>query len=66
MSNPAVHASNKSSGLLGVCFDKQTGRWMAKISIGNKTKNLGRFADQHKAHSAYVSAKRAHHEGGML
>lgn len=61
-----AHASNKSSGLLGVSFDKQTGLWMAKISVGNCTKNLGRFTDPNMAHSAYVSAKRDYHEGGML
>ena len=58
-----AHVSNKSSGLLGVSFDKQTGRWMAKISILNKTKNLGRFSDKDKAHEAYVTAKRQLHQG---
>lgn len=61
-----AHASNKSSGLLGVSFDKQTGRWHAKISVGNKTKNIGRYADPQTAHAAYVSAKRTCHKGGML
>jgi hypothetical protein len=61
-----AHVSNKSSGLLGVSFDKQTGRWMAKISVGGSTRNLGRFADPCVAHAAYVSAKREYHKGGML
>jgi hypothetical protein len=61
-----AHVSNKSSGLLGVSFDKQTGRWMAKISVSNKTKNLGRFSDQNKAHEAYVAAKRQLHPGATI
>jgi hypothetical protein len=61
-----AHASNKSSGMLGVSMCKQTGRWSAKISVANKTKNLGRFDTADAAHQAYISAKRALHTGGML
>lgn len=58
--------SNRSSGLLGSHFDAQTGRWMAKISVMNKTIHIGRYDTPQEAHTAYVSAKRNLHKGGML
>lgn len=61
-----AHRSNRSSGLQGVSFDARTGRWMAKISLKNRTKNLGRHATPELAHAAYVAAKRAMHEGSTL
>lgn len=61
-----AHRSNRSSGLLGVSYCARTGRWLAKISIDNKTQNLGRFDTSEKAHAAYLQAKRRHHEGNIL
>lgn len=61
-----AHRSNQSSGLLGVSFDARTGRWLSKISVNNKTKNLGRYATPEKAHAAYVSAKKTLHQGSTL
>lgn len=61
-----AQASNLSSGLLGVSFDARTGRWLAKISIDNRTKNLGRHANPQLAHQAYLAAKRTLHEGNTL
>ena len=58
-----AHVSNKSSGFQGVSFDARTNRWMAKISINNTTKNLGRYDTPEQDHSAYLSAKRINHEG---
>lgn len=58
-----AHKSNRSSRLLGVTFDSRNGKWMAKISIANKTRNLGRFASAEAAHIAYRAAKRMLHEG---
>ena len=60
------HRSNRSSGLQGVSFDARTGRWLAKISLQNRTKNLGRYVTPELAHQAYVAAKREMHEGNML
>ena len=61
-----AHCSNRSSGLQGVSFDAQTGRWMAKISLKNRTKNLGRYVTPELAHQAYVAAKREMHKGNTL
>lgn len=61
-----AHISNKSCGLQGASFDKQTGRWSSKISVSNKTKNLGRYDSAQEAHSAYLSAKRALHQGATI
>lgn len=58
-----AHASNKSSGLQGVSYDARTKRWAAKISIQNRTKNLGRYDLPEQAHEVYLRAKRAFHEG---
>ena len=61
-----AHRSNRSSGMQGVSFDARTGRWLAKISLQNRTKNLGRYSTPELAHQAYVSAKRSMHEGSTL
>lgn len=61
-----AHRSNRSSGLQGVSFDSRTGRWLAKISLKNRTKNLGRHDTPELAHQAYVAAKRSMHEGSTL
>ena len=60
-----AHRSNKSSGLLGAHFDQRTGRWLAKISVANKTINIGRFATAQLAHKAYIEAKGAVHNGAV-
>ena len=56
--------SNKSSGLLGVTANR--GRWLAQISIGGKSRNLGRYATPEEAHAVYVAAKRVLHAGCTL
>ena len=61
-----AHRSNKSCGLLGASFDTRTGRWLAKISVNNRTLNLGRHDTAEAAHAAYLVAKRDLHEGAML
>jgi hypothetical protein len=61
-----AHRSNLSSGMQGVSFDARTGRWLAKISVSNRTKNLGRHDSQELAHQAYLTAKRQLHEGNTL
>jgi len=35
--------SNNTSGFMGVCWDKRGRTWNAKISVHNKTINLGQF-----------------------
>lgn len=57
-----ARTSNKSSGLLGVAPNGK--RWMAQIRLGGKkSEYLGTFDTPEEAHHAYLTAKRAHHEG---
>jgi hypothetical protein len=69
----AVNAQNKrraqansATGLLGVSFDKWSGRFAARIDVGGKGVNLGRFDDPKAAHEAYIAAKREFHEGATI
>ena len=58
--NVKTHKDNKS-GLLGVTWDKQTGRWRSRIMVDGVQVNLGRFDDPKEAHQAYLNAKRELH-----
>lgn len=56
--------AGSKSGLLGVSFAKDTGRWAAQIQVAGKNKNLGRrFSSPEAAHAAYLQAKRQLHAG---
>ena len=55
-------ASNKS-GYLGVSWCATDKKWKAQIFSRGKCKSLGRFDSAEIAHQAYLSAKRAIHEG---
>ncbi|MBT9492865.1 MAG: HNH endonuclease [Paucibacter sp.] len=55
--------NNKTSGLLGVSYDKDRRRWFAQIQTKGKTFNLGRFDSPESAHEAYLNAKRQLHAG---
>lgn len=57
---------NKRSGLLGVSWHSQAKRWKAKLQSGGKAKHLGYFDTPELAYEAYLSAKRAQHEGCTL
>lgn len=46
----------RTSKYTGVSFYKQTNRWVASIYIDGKTKTLGYFLDEYKAHLAYQNA----------
>jgi len=54
-------ASNKSTGLLGASYDSESGKYLARIMVDGKGKNLGRFATAEEAHRAYCSAKKIKH-----
>lgn len=56
-------ASNKSSGLLGVTWDKRISKWKAQIKVNQKNLWLGSFSDPQEAHQAYLAAKRSLHAG---
>jgi hypothetical protein len=55
-----------TSGYLGVNWDKAKGKWLARIGLNGKSKNLGRFDTPEEAHAAYVAAKRKLHPFGNL
>lgn len=58
--------TNKSSGLLGVCFDKKYNKYVASIKINYKTIGLGSFKTAQEAHEAYLKAKRELHPFGTI
>lgn len=49
---------NNSSGVMGVSWCAQTGRWKAQINVGKKTLNLGRYKTIELAREARVDAER--------
>lgn len=48
---------NNTSGVTGVCWSKQKGKWMAKIKVDYKTINLGLYSDIEKAVEARKKAE---------
>lgn len=52
---------NNTSGYKGVTFCKQTGRWIAQITVNGKHKHLGRFNTREEAYAAYCVAARELH-----
>lgn len=57
-----VKGRNKgSSAFKGVCFNKQTKKYLAQISIHGKKKHLGRYHTESEAHAAYMKAARKHY-----
>lgn len=61
----AARADNKT-GLLGVCIDKDRGKFKAQIRIDGRNVLIGRFDSAQAAYSAYIDAKRKHHAGCTL
>lgn len=55
--------SNRSSGLLGVTWNKRTCLWKAQIKSRGKNFNLGEYTSPQQAHRAYLKAKRRLHAG---
>lgn len=54
-------AKGSSSQYLGVCWDKQTQKWIAHITKNYKQKCLGRFKTEQEAAEAYDKAAREIH-----
>ena len=61
MQNMYSPRSDNKSGILGVCWDKSRNKWAAKIKVGGRHINLGRYDDKHAAREAYLKAKKAMH-----
>lgn len=59
----AAPLNNKSTKLLGVSHDKESGKFKAYITVFGKQITLGRFVNKDEAHQAYIEAKRKYHEG---
>lgn len=55
--------NNRSTGLLGVGFDKRYNKFRARIFYGGRCYGLGYYDTAEEAHAAYVAAKRLHHPG---
>ena len=58
--NAGISVRN-SSGLKGVSWDSQTGKWRAQIRTGSSSTSLGRFSTPEEAHAAYCAAAQKHH-----
>ena len=68
--SPRINAENKrnpresnSSGYLGVYQPKNYQKWIARLQVRGKGMHIGVFETPEEAHSAYLNAKRKHHEG---
>lgn len=58
--NQRYRTDNKS-GVKGVAFHKDTGKWQAFIRVGNKQRHLGLFANKENAAIARASASSMHY-----
>ena len=52
--------------ILGVTFDKDRGKYMARIILNRHTRHLGRYDTVEAAGTAYITAKREMHPFGVL
>lgn len=52
---------NNTSGVKGVCWDKQREKWVSQIMVAGKTINLGRHDDLDLAALVYAEAARKYH-----
>jgi len=62
MQNQLKAHSHSKTGLIGACFHKASGTYVAQIKTNGKVKHLGCFATPEEAHASYVSAKRRLHD----
>jgi hypothetical protein len=58
-----AHRNNKSSGLLGVTWNKQHKKWQSKIMVNKNFHHVGLFDSAEDAHAAYLAKKRQLHAG---
>lgn len=62
--NIKLHQKRNKSGFLGVVKNRSV--WQAKIVANGERFYLGVFGTPEEAHSAYIQAKRALHQGNTL
>ena len=60
-SNQRQARSDNKTGLLGVSWNKQHKKFVAKIDLAGKRSNLGYFPTAEEGHAAYLKAKRELH-----
>ena len=53
-------SKTNTSGYRGVGWHKKYSKWVARISINGKLKNLGQFDDKEEARRVYCEAAKAH------
>lgn len=58
--NVGIRKDN-ASGYKGVCFEKSSDRWVARIQIAGKNKTVGRYKTKQQAALAYNVAARKYH-----
>ena len=61
MNQKVAPKHNKSTGVLGVSFNKKTGKYEASIKVNGKKKHLGLFTTIEEAYEKYVTSKRNLH-----
>jgi hypothetical protein len=61
-----AQSNNKSSGLLGVYFDKDKSAYGAKVNLHGKQHHAGFHPSPEEAHQAYLQLKKKLHPFGML
>lgn len=61
--NRNLHSAkcNSKTGLLGACFHKKTGKFVAQIRSNGKYLHLGLFDTAQLAHETYMNAKTIYH-----
>jgi hypothetical protein len=59
----ATHAENHQNRkpTRGTTYERRTGRYFARIHVGDKTIHLGTFDTEEDAHQAYLAAKAKYH-----
>jgi hypothetical protein len=63
LENQRVAKNNRSTGILGVYFDKRKSVFYSRISMHNRSVHLGSFPTPELAQAAYLEAKRRLHLG---
>lgn len=59
MMNRSVRVTN-TSGITGVDFNKNSGKWRARLCVGRRTFYLGYYVDKWEAAAAWQRAKEQH------
>ena len=55
--NRRLAGKNSKSGVLGVWWAENMGKWVTQIRVNGKKKHIGSFDSQREAHEAYLEAK---------